>query len=219
MDSFKVVLEGPAPWGFRLQGGKDFNVPLSISRLTPGGKAAQAGVAVGDWVLNIDGENAGSLTHIEAQNKIRACGERLSLGLSRAQPVQSKPQKALTPPADPPRYTFAPSASLNKTARPFGAPPPTDSTLRQNGYVSPCPSTPTSAHCLVLSQAHTQAACYRSVCAGPQPLNRVAATPGGRVGLLLFHRLCPAEQPGVSLCCGPAESHKLVATSPPSPPL
>ncbi|XP_041503892.1 PDZ and LIM domain protein 7-like isoform X1 [Microtus oregoni] len=133
MDSFKVVLEGPAPWGFRLQGGKDFNVPLSISRLTPGGKAAQAGVAVGDWVLSIDGENAGNLTHIEAQNKIRACGERLSLGLSRAQPVQSKPQKALTPPADPPRYTFAPSASLNKTARPFGAPPPTDSTPQQNG--------------------------------------------------------------------------------------
>ncbi|KAF6281176.1 PDZ and LIM domain 7 [Rhinolophus ferrumequinum] len=87
MDSFKVVLEGPAPWGFRLQGGKDFNVPLSISRLTPGGKAAQAGVAVGDWVLSIDGENAGSLTHIEAQNKIRACGERLSLGLSR-QPLR-----------------------------------------------------------------------------------------------------------------------------------
>ncbi|OWK11758.1 PDLIM7, partial [Cervus elaphus hippelaphus] len=82
MDSFKVVLEGPAPWGFRLQGGKDFNVPLSISRLTPGGKAAQAGVAVGDWVLSIDGENAGGLTHIEAQNKIRACGERLSLSLS-----------------------------------------------------------------------------------------------------------------------------------------
>ncbi|XP_015851182.1 PDZ and LIM domain protein 7 isoform X2 [Peromyscus maniculatus bairdii] len=133
MDSFKVVLEGPAPWGFRLQGGKDFNVPLSISRLTPGGKAAQAGVAVGDWVLSIDGESAGNLTHIEAQNKIRACGERLSLGLSRAQPVQSKPQKALTPPADPPRYTFAPSASLNKTARPFGAPPPTDSTPQQNG--------------------------------------------------------------------------------------
>lgn len=40
-------------------------------------------MAVGDWVLSIDGENAGGLTHIEAQNKIRACGERLSLGLSR----------------------------------------------------------------------------------------------------------------------------------------
>uniref|UniRef100_A0A8C5NV96 PDZ and LIM domain protein 7 n=1 Tax=Jaculus jaculus TaxID=51337 RepID=A0A8C5NV96_JACJA len=124
MESFKVVLEGPAPWGFRLQGGKDFNVPLSISRLTPGGKAAHAGVAVGDWVLSIDGENAGSLTHIEAQNKIRACGERLSLGLSRC---------ALTPPADPPRYTFAPSASLNKTARPFGVPPLADSAPQHNG--------------------------------------------------------------------------------------
>ncbi|XP_023582224.1 PDZ and LIM domain protein 7 isoform X3 [Trichechus manatus latirostris] len=133
MDSFKVVLEGPAPWGFRLQGGKDFNVPLSISRLTPGGKAAQAGVAVGDWVLSIDGENAGALTHIEAQNKIRACGERLSLGLSRAQPAQSKLQKAPAPAADPPRYTFAPSASLNKTARPFGASPPADSAPQQNG--------------------------------------------------------------------------------------
>ncbi|KAM8765319.1 PDZ and LIM domain protein 7 isoform 3-T3 [Rhynchonycteris naso] len=133
MDSFKVVLEGPAPWGFRLQGGKDFNVPLSISRLTAGGKAAQAGVAVGDWVLSIDGKNAGGLTHIEAQNKIRACGESLSLGLSRAQPVQSKPRKAPSPASDPPRYTFAPSTSLNKTARPFGAPPPADSSPQQNG--------------------------------------------------------------------------------------
>ncbi|KAF3828376.1 hypothetical protein GH733_005073 [Mirounga leonina] len=171
MESFKVVLEGPAPWGFRLQGGKDFNVPLSISRLTPGGKAAQAGVAVGDWVLSIDGENAGGLTHIEAQNKIRACGERLSLGLSRykgaglpggwgtprpglllplllllqgpagsEQTAEGRPRTserdiwaALAPAADPPRYTFAPSASLNKTARPFGAPLPADSALQQNG--------------------------------------------------------------------------------------
>uniref|UniRef100_A0A8C0SQK9 PDZ domain-containing protein n=2 Tax=Canis lupus familiaris TaxID=9615 RepID=A0A8C0SQK9_CANLF len=133
MDSFKVVLEGPAPWGFQLQRGKDFNVPLSISRLTSGGKAAQAGVAVGDWVLSIDGKNAGGLTHIEAQNKIRACGEHLSLGLSRAQPAQNKLQKALAPAADPPWYTFAPSASLNKTARPFGVPLPADNALQQNG--------------------------------------------------------------------------------------
>ncbi|XP_043347412.1 PDZ and LIM domain protein 7 isoform X10 [Dermochelys coriacea] len=84
MDSYKVMLDGPAPWGFRLQGGKDFNMPLSISRLTPSGKAAQAGVGVGDWVLSIDGENTRSMTHIEAQNKIRACGDQLSLSLSSA---------------------------------------------------------------------------------------------------------------------------------------
>uniref|UniRef100_A0A8C2TF91 PDZ and LIM domain 7 n=1 Tax=Coturnix japonica TaxID=93934 RepID=A0A8C2TF91_COTJA len=82
MESYKVMLNGPAPWGFRLQGGKDFSMPLSISRLTPGGKAAQAGVGVGDWVLYIDGESTSTMTHIEAQNRIRACGDRLCLTLS-----------------------------------------------------------------------------------------------------------------------------------------
>ncbi|XP_067391269.1 PDZ and LIM domain protein 7 isoform X2 [Emydura macquarii macquarii] len=123
MDSYKVMLDGPAPWGFRLQGGKDFNMPLSISRLTPGGKAAQAGVGVGDWVLSIDGENTGSMTHIEAQNKIRACGDQLSLGLSRVQSLLGKSQKDPFPCSQPPKYNFVPSTSLNKTARPFGASP------------------------------------------------------------------------------------------------
>lgn len=29
-----VVLDGPAPWGFRLSGGKDFNQPLTITRVS-----------------------------------------------------------------------------------------------------------------------------------------------------------------------------------------
>lgn len=41
--------------------------------------------------------------------------------------------QALAPASDPPRYTFAPSTSLNKTARPFGAPLLADSTPQQNG--------------------------------------------------------------------------------------
>uniref|UniRef100_A0A663MPF0 PDZ and LIM domain protein 7 n=1 Tax=Athene cunicularia TaxID=194338 RepID=A0A663MPF0_ATHCN len=106
MESYKVMLNGPAPWGFRLQGGKDFSMPLSISRLTPGGKAAQAGVGVGDWVLYIDGESTSSMTHIEAQNRIRACGDRLCLTLSRAQNHLGKTQKVrplqpLEPPSTP----------------------------------------------------------------------------------------------------------------------
>ncbi|XP_050818377.1 PDZ and LIM domain protein 7 isoform X6 [Gopherus flavomarginatus] len=123
MDSYKVMLDGPAPWGFRLQGGKDFNMPLSISRLTPGGKAAQAGVGVGDWVLSIDGENTSNMTHIEAQNKIRACGDHLSLSLSRVQCLLGKPRKDSFPCSQPPKYNFVPSTTLNKTARPFGASP------------------------------------------------------------------------------------------------
>ncbi|NWI50182.1 PDLI7 protein, partial [Calyptomena viridis] len=121
MESYKVMLNGPAPWGFRLQGGKDFSMPLSISRLTPGGKAAQAGVGVGDWVLYIDGESTSAMTHIEAQNRIRACGDRLCLTLSRAQNQLGKPQKDSLPCSEPLKYNFAPSTALNKTARPFGA--------------------------------------------------------------------------------------------------
>ncbi|XP_021265740.1 PDZ and LIM domain protein 7 isoform X6 [Numida meleagris] len=124
MESYKVMLNGPAPWGFRLQGGKDFSMPLSISRLTPGGKAAQAGVGVGDWVLYIDGESTSAMTHIEAQNRIRACGDRLCLTLSRAQNHLGKPQKDSLPCSEPPKYNFAPSTALNKTARPFGASSP-----------------------------------------------------------------------------------------------
>lgn len=33
MSTYTVTLAGPAPWGFRLQGGKDFNMPLTISRV------------------------------------------------------------------------------------------------------------------------------------------------------------------------------------------
>ncbi|XP_009948513.1 PREDICTED: PDZ and LIM domain protein 7-like, partial [Leptosomus discolor] len=94
---------------------------LSVLQLTPGGKAAQAGVGVGDWVLYIDGESTSSMTHIEAQNRIRACGDRLCLTLSRAQNHLGKPQKDSLPCSEPLKYNFAPSTALNKTARPFGA--------------------------------------------------------------------------------------------------
>jgi len=84
MNIYSITLEGPAPWGFRLQGGKDFSMPLTVSRLTPGGKAAQAGVGVGDWVVSIANSNAEDMTHVEAQNKIRAATDSLTLTLSKA---------------------------------------------------------------------------------------------------------------------------------------
>uniref|UniRef100_A0A8D0D4D3 PDZ and LIM domain protein 7 n=1 Tax=Sander lucioperca TaxID=283035 RepID=A0A8D0D4D3_SANLU len=101
MNVYSVTLSGPAPWGFRLQGGKDFSMPLTVSRLTPAGKAAQAGVGVGDWVVSISGTNAEDMTHVEAQNKIRA--------------------DSFSPASVQPKYSFAPSTTINKMARPFTA--------------------------------------------------------------------------------------------------
>ncbi|XP_045140266.1 PDZ and LIM domain protein 5 [Echinops telfairi] len=84
MSNYSVSLVGPAPWGFRLQGGKDFNMPLTISSLKDGGKASQANVRIGDVVLSIDGISAHGMTHLEAQNKIKGCTGSLTMTLQRA---------------------------------------------------------------------------------------------------------------------------------------
>ncbi|XP_058403507.1 PDZ and LIM domain protein 5 isoform X5 [Diceros bicornis minor] len=94
MSNYTVSLVGPAPWGFRLQGGKDFNMPLTISSLKDGGKASQANVRIGDVVLSIDGISAQGMTHLEAQNKIKGCTGSLNMTLQRA---SAAPKPELVP--------------------------------------------------------------------------------------------------------------------------
>ncbi|XP_055087793.1 PDZ and LIM domain protein 5b isoform X2 [Periophthalmus magnuspinnatus] len=81
--SYSVSLVGPAPWGFRLQGGKDFCLPLTVSRVSDGGKAAKAKVSVGDLIVSINGVSTDGMTHLEAQNKIKASTDQLSLTLQK----------------------------------------------------------------------------------------------------------------------------------------
>ncbi|XP_077115435.1 LIM domain-binding protein 3 isoform X2 [Ranitomeya variabilis] len=82
--AYNVSLAGPGPWGFRLQGGKDFNMPLTISRVTPGSKAAQSNVNQGDLVVAIDGVSTDGMTHLEAQNKIKSASYNLNLTLQKS---------------------------------------------------------------------------------------------------------------------------------------
>uniref|UniRef100_A0A3P8WI16 PDZ and LIM domain 5b n=1 Tax=Cynoglossus semilaevis TaxID=244447 RepID=A0A3P8WI16_CYNSE len=135
MSSYSVTLAGPAPWGFRLQGGKDFCLPLTISRLTDGGKAVRANMSVGDVILSINGISTESMNHLEAQNKIKGCTDSLSLTLQRPSAVpkdgapKDEPQEIIKPvpithPAPSSTYTkpsTQPSSAYNKVARPFGA--------------------------------------------------------------------------------------------------
>ncbi|XP_075929408.1 LIM domain-binding protein 3 isoform X4 [Petromyzon marinus] len=83
MSGYSVTLEGQPPWGFRLQGGKDFNMPLTVSRVTAGSKSALANMSSGDVVTAIDGVSTAGMTHLEAQNKIKASIGNLKLGLQR----------------------------------------------------------------------------------------------------------------------------------------
>ncbi|XP_075072624.1 PDZ and LIM domain protein 1 isoform X3 [Mixophyes fleayi] len=85
MATKRIIIAGPAPWGFRLVGGKDFDQPLTISRVSPGSKAALADLSIGDVVISIDGENTDGMTHLEAQNKIKGCEDELSLTINRTE--------------------------------------------------------------------------------------------------------------------------------------
>ncbi|NXY84545.1 PDLI1 protein, partial [Alcedo cyanopectus] len=85
MGTHRIVLSGPGPWGFRLVGGRDFEQPLTISRVTPGSKAAIANLCIGDQITAIDGVNTDNMTHLEAQNKIKGCADELTLTVSRTE--------------------------------------------------------------------------------------------------------------------------------------
>ncbi|XP_031672988.1 PDZ and LIM domain protein 5a isoform X6 [Oncorhynchus kisutch] len=178
--NYSVSLLGPAPWGFRLQGGKDFNMPLTISRLTDLGKAAKARIAVGDVVLSIGGISTDGMNHLEAQNKIKACAGNLNLTLQRAStvpkpPVAPKvePSEIIKPvaiishhphphhhPTEP--TSLIPSAPHNKTARPFGG-------CGREDRDSPIARSPHSAFIPSASSAFTPATLARTP-PPPQPL-------------------------------------------------
>ncbi|XP_045676023.1 PDZ and LIM domain protein 5 isoform X2 [Phyllostomus hastatus] len=134
MSNYSVSLVGPAPWGFRLQGGKDFNMPLTISSLKDGGKASQANVRIGDVLLSIDGISAHGMTHLEAQNKIKGCTGSLNMTLQRAsatskpEPVavqKGEPKEVVKPvPITSPavsKVTSTTNMAYNKAPRPFGS--------------------------------------------------------------------------------------------------
>uniref|UniRef100_A0AAY5EBJ8 PDZ and LIM domain 5b n=1 Tax=Electrophorus electricus TaxID=8005 RepID=A0AAY5EBJ8_ELEEL len=110
--NYSVSLNGPSPWGFRLQGGKDFCTPLTISRLTDGGKAAKAKIGVGDVVLSIDGIATDTMTHLEAQNKIKDEPLEIIKPVPISHPHAPAPNTSATNPA--------PRVAYNQTARPFG---------------------------------------------------------------------------------------------------
>ncbi|XP_072549063.1 PDZ and LIM domain protein 7 isoform X4 [Salminus brasiliensis] len=179
MNVYCVTLAGPAPWGFRLQGGKDFSMPLTVSRLTPGGKAAQAGVGVGDWVVSITDTNAEEMTHVEAQNKIRAATDSLTLTLSRAfQPGGGEQKGSLAPTPSQPKYSFTPSTTINKMARPFSAAASNSSTgpvIKPVAYspklnsAASNPSTPATGSMLQSHNGHGVTPCPPKTKPAPEP--------------------------------------------------
>ncbi|KAB1253943.1 PDZ and LIM domain protein 2 [Camelus dromedarius] len=79
-----VDVVGPAPWGFRISGGRDFHTPIMVTKVTERGKAEAADLRPGDIIVAISGESAEGMLHAEAQSKIRQSPSLLRLQLDRS---------------------------------------------------------------------------------------------------------------------------------------
>ncbi|XP_049625441.1 PDZ and LIM domain protein 2 [Suncus etruscus] len=79
-----VDLVGPAPWGFRISGGRDFHTPIVVTKVTERGKAEAADLRPGDIIMAINGVSTGTMLHAEAQSKIRQSPSPLRLQLDRS---------------------------------------------------------------------------------------------------------------------------------------
>uniref|UniRef100_A0A8C3BWF4 PDZ and LIM domain protein 2 n=1 Tax=Cairina moschata TaxID=8855 RepID=A0A8C3BWF4_CAIMO len=81
-----VTLAGPAPWGFRITGGRDFGKPITVSKVMEQGKAAAGDLRPGDVIVSINGESAAEMLNVEAQNKIKQSPGELRLQVERLPP-------------------------------------------------------------------------------------------------------------------------------------
>ncbi|NWX20266.1 PDLI2 protein, partial [Aegotheles bennettii] len=79
-----VTLPGPAPWGFRITGGRDFGKPIAVSKVTEHGKAAAGDLRLGDVIVTINGESTAEMLNVEAQNKIKQSPGQLRLQVERS---------------------------------------------------------------------------------------------------------------------------------------
>ena len=77
---FKVRLQQAAFFqqGFRLQGGADYRLHLSVKKVTPNTPAHNR-LHQGDVIVGIQGSDATPLSHQQATDLIRMAGPQLSL--------------------------------------------------------------------------------------------------------------------------------------------
>jgi hypothetical protein len=71
------------PWGFRLQGGKDFGQPLVLQKVNVGSIADKAGLIAGDALIKVNSEELFNLRHKDAQDAIVRAGSTFELTVSR----------------------------------------------------------------------------------------------------------------------------------------
>lgn len=97
--------ENSQPWGLRLKGGTDQGIQLHVEHVQPKGRAASAGLMVGDLVVAIGGASTHNMSHGQVKSEMLRAGNDLDLTIQRDGSLvshQAPPQaQAAAPEAEP----------------------------------------------------------------------------------------------------------------------
>ncbi|XP_010338653.1 synaptopodin-2 isoform X2 [Saimiri boliviensis] len=82
-DFICISMTGGAPWGFRLQGGKEQKQPLQVAKIRNQSKASGSGLCEGDEVVSINGNPCADLTYSEVIKLMESITDSLQMLIKR----------------------------------------------------------------------------------------------------------------------------------------
>ncbi|XP_012583160.1 PREDICTED: synaptopodin-2 isoform X3 [Condylura cristata] len=82
-DFICISMTGGAPWGFRLQGGKEQKQPLQVAKIRSQSKASGSGLCEGDEVVSINGNPCADLTYPEVIKLMESVTDSLQMLIKR----------------------------------------------------------------------------------------------------------------------------------------
>ncbi|XP_025201645.1 PDZ and LIM domain protein Zasp isoform X7 [Melanaphis sacchari] len=105
-----------SPWGFRLQGGKDFGTPLLIQKVNFGSLAEKAGLQVGDALVRVNNQDVYDVKHKDAQDVILGAGNAFEVTIQRGGTSIWKPSVTPVGPSPVPSRLSQSPQILTKTS-------------------------------------------------------------------------------------------------------
>ncbi|XP_003247586.1 PDZ and LIM domain protein Zasp isoform X5 [Acyrthosiphon pisum] len=105
-----------SPWGFRLQGGKDFGTPLLIQKVNFGSLAEKSGLQVGDALVRVNNQDVYDVKHKDAQDVILGAGNAFEVTIQRGGTSTWKPSVTPVGPSPVPSRLSQSPQILTKTS-------------------------------------------------------------------------------------------------------
>ncbi|XP_021713055.1 PDZ and LIM domain protein Zasp isoform X2 [Aedes aegypti] len=105
--------DNTTPFGFKLIGGADFDVPLQVVKIIPGSIAEEVGMYLGDVVVRINDIPTSNMSYYDAHQLLACAGNRFVLGILRAREIPPQ-QRAIVK-----EKTPCGEADFNSMPKPF----------------------------------------------------------------------------------------------------